>query len=183
MAKFQELIEFVDRAKRSRKYPDATAYSLGAALRLYEAELNEEERSSIEKVNKDFEQITRSVFSKNQGRFTASSLATYKSRVQKVLSDFEKYSDPVKMNNWAPRVVVRAKKAATSTASKKDDERSSGRKDEIDELSIEGATNVHRIDFSLRENTRVLILLPRDITRPEVDQVKAIIDAMVGISN
>ncbi len=110
MANFQELYDFVDRAKRNRKYPEATAHSLRAALKLYDTELNNEERASLTKVRADFEQITRSVFNKNSVKFTTGSLATYKSRVQKVLADYEKYGDPTKMNSWSPKVINRTKK-------------------------------------------------------------------------
>jgi hypothetical protein len=116
MSSYQELYDFVDRAKRNRKYPEATAQSLRAALKVYDAELSDEERASIAKVKGDFEQITRSVFNKNASKFTASSLATYKSRVLKVFTDFEKYADPAKMNNWMPRVINRARKPQEQSA-------------------------------------------------------------------
>lgn len=110
MTKFQDLYDFIDRAKRNRKYPEATAYSLRAAINLYDTELSDEEKSSLEKVKKDFEQITQSVFSKNASRFNASSLTTYKSRVLKVFADYEKYGDPAKMSNWTPKVITRTKR-------------------------------------------------------------------------
>lgn len=116
MTKFQELYDFVDRAKRNRKYPETTAHSLRAALKLYDAALNEEEKDSLDKVKGDFEQITRSVFNKNAEKFTASSLTTYKSRVQKVFADYEKYGDPTKMNNWTPKVIHRIKKTERRTS-------------------------------------------------------------------
>lgn len=111
MTGFQELYSFVDRAMRNRKYPEATAQALRAALKLYDAELSDEEKASLEKVKKDFEQITRSVFGKNATKFSASSLTTYKSRVQKVFADYEKYGDPAQMNSWSPKVIVRGKKS------------------------------------------------------------------------
>ena len=110
MSNFQELYDFVDRAKKNRKYPEATAQSLRAALKLYDGELSEEERGSLTKLKENFEQITQSAFNKNATKFTASSLATYKSRVLKIFSDFEKYGDPAKMNNWSPKLISRTKK-------------------------------------------------------------------------
>ena len=117
MTKFSNLLEFVERAQRNRKYPEATAQSLKAALRLYDTELSEEEKVSLEKVKRDFEQITHSVFSKNASKFTAASLATYKSRVLKAFADYEKYGDPAKMSNWSPRVIHRGKKSEQRTSS------------------------------------------------------------------
>lgn len=178
MTKYQDLIEFIDRAKRSRKYPEATAHSLTTALRLYQAELNDEELASIDKFKANFEQITRSVFSKHQSRFTASSLATYRSRVQKVLTDFNKYSDPVKMNSWNPKVVTRLKKSSPSEKSKESRSTKDSSEDEV--LGFQTNIPTHRIEFALREDARVLILLPRDITSTEIERVKTIIDAMTG---
>ena len=110
MKKFTDLYDFIDRAIKSRKYPDNTGMALKTSLKLFETELNEEERSSVDEFRKNIEQIYQNVFLKNKN-FSAGSLATYKSRVLKVLSDYEKYGvDPTKMSNWSPKVVIRSKK-------------------------------------------------------------------------
>jgi|SRR3989338_7171482 len=111
MTNYQALYEFIDRATKSRKYPEATAQTLRAALKVYDSELNDDERAAIAKFKENFEQITRSVFTKNSTKFTASSLTTYKSRVQKVLADYDKYGDPTKMNSWSPKVIMRPKRS------------------------------------------------------------------------
>jgi len=129
MTKFQELYDFIDRAKKNRKYPEATAGALKAALKLYDAELSDEERSSLDKVKKDFEQITQSVFKKNANKFSASSLITYKSRILKVFADYEKYGDPAKMSNWFPKIIARTKKSSKSENLPSRDE---GEHDEVD---------------------------------------------------
>ncbi|MFA6524186.1 MAG: site-specific integrase [Candidatus Paceibacterota bacterium] len=105
MNKFEELYSFIDRAIKNRNYAENTGISLKTALRLFEKELNEEEINSIDKFNKNIEQIYHSVCSKNKN-FSASSLATYKSRILKVLTDYKKYGiDPTKMSNW-PRKTI-----------------------------------------------------------------------------
>lgn len=110
MNKFQDLYDFVDRAIRSRKYPENTGMALKTALKLFEAVLTEEERNSISEVEKNLGQIYQSVFSKNKN-FSSDSLATYKSRVSKVISDYKKYgTDPAKMANWSPKLIKRFKK-------------------------------------------------------------------------
>lgn len=176
MTKFQDLYEFIDNATRSRKYPEATAQTLRAALKLYEAELNDEERKSVEKFKENFEQITRSVFSKNASRFSASSLATYKSRAQKVLADFDKYSDPLKMNSWSPKVIMRTKKAAPRAipGSSKNEVTPAPEKDE----PLPG--NMHKIELALREDAKVVIIIPRDLKAQEAATIKAIIDSLAA---
>ena len=119
MKKFQDLYDFVDKAIRSRKYPDNTGATLKTALKLFDAELNEEERNSIDEFSKNIEQIYQGVFSKNKN-FTASSLAVYKSRVLKVIADYKKYGvDATKMAGWSPKIVARSKKQFTISNEKR----------------------------------------------------------------
>lgn len=110
---FKDLYEFVNSAVKSRKYPESTAQTLRAALKLYEQELNEEEQGSIDSFRKNIDQIAQAVFGKNKLKFSATSLATYKSRVLKVVNDYEKYgTDPTKMASWSPKLVARAKRGS-----------------------------------------------------------------------
>lgn len=140
MKKIQDLYEFIDRAVKSRKYPDNTGMALKTALKLFEAVLNEDERNSIDVFSKNIEQIYQNVFSKNKD-FSASSLATYKSRVTKVLSDYEKYGvDPTKMAGWSPKIVIRSKKQSMTTKSNKPSENT---------FDFSGENNsYHTFDFS-----------------------------------
>ena len=111
---FQTLYSFIESAVKSRKYPENSANGYRAALKLFEAELSEEELSSIQLFSDRLEQIYSSVFSKNQLKFSAGSLVTYKSRVMKVLSDYEKYgADPTKMASWNPQVIKRGPRKKT----------------------------------------------------------------------
>lgn len=181
MTKFQDLIEFVNRAERNRKYPAATAVALRAALNFYASDLTDEEASSLEKFRKDFDQISQSVFVKNANKFSAGSLTTYKSRVLKVMSDFEKYTDPAKMSSWTPKFIVRAKKQKTD--SKKDDRISahnhSENGDEQDTENDLSSVRMHKIEFALREDVKVVIRVPIDLSVKEASRVKALIDTLV----
>lgn len=174
MNKFQDLYSFIDRATKSRKYPEATAMSLRAALKLYESELNDEEKSSLDKFKENLEQITRSVFSKNADRFSSSSLTTYKSRTQKVLTDFAKYGDPLKMNSWSPKVIIRNKKAG-SDATPSTSKNANIIPPEEDEIVPQ---NMHKIELALRENVKVVIIIPRDLKEEENTTIKTILDSL-----
>ncbi len=110
MKKFEVLYDFVDKAIKSRKYPENTGISLKTALKLFEGESNEQELNSVDEFRKNLDQIYQSVFTKNK-KLSAGALATYKSRVLKVLNDYEKYGvDATKMANWSPKIIIRAKK-------------------------------------------------------------------------
>jgi len=174
MKKFEEIYDFIDRAEKSRKYPPNTAQGLRAALRLFEAEINEEERGSLEKFTENLDQIYQMVYSKNK-TFSAGSLATYKSRILKVLSDYEKYGgDPVKMNSWSPKVINRAPKTAkekNSTKKTLDD------KDSLD-LPESALVNMNRVELTLRPNTKAIILVPSDLSKEECQKIKNLLDSL-----
>ena len=95
--------DFVNAAERSRKYPRNTAIGYRAALRLYEQVLKDEEKESIDTFKERLEDISSEVYHNNISQMTAGSIATYKSRVFRVLGDYEKYGrEPAKMANWKP---------------------------------------------------------------------------------
>ena len=107
MKKFQQLFDFIDAAVKNRKYPESTAQGLKAALKIFQEQLNEDEANSLDKFKENLDQIYQSVVAKNPN-FNFSSLATYKSRVNKVLGDYELYGiDPTKMVNWKPKLIIR----------------------------------------------------------------------------
>lgn len=155
MKKFQDLYDFIDRAVKSRKYPNNTGMSIKTALKLFETELNDEERNSIDEFRKNLEQIYQNVFSKNKD-FTASSLATYKSRVLKVLADYEKYGvEPAKMASWSPKMIIRSKKQSAHPTG------DSGRVDGNSSIGADGS--FHSFDFT----GGVKLLIPKTIEATE----------------
>lgn len=177
MQKFKELYAFVDAAVKSRKYPESTAQGLRAALKLFEAELNDEEIDSLDLVIKNLEQIYQSVCTKNMQKFSASSLATYKSRVLKVLGDFKNYGiNPTKMSNWTPKTILRTKNSKTNS-NKKSNSSFSG---EYSSEQIFVSSEMHRIELSLRPDTKFTVVVPRDIKQSEADTVKTILDSLVS---
>lgn len=110
MKKINDLYDFIERAIKSRKYPENTGLSLKSALKLFERELNEDEKNSLDQFKRNIEQIYQTVFSKNK-EYSADSLAVYKSRVLKAINDYEKYgTDPNKMANWIPKIIIRTKR-------------------------------------------------------------------------
>jgi hypothetical protein len=176
MANFQDLIDFVDIAVKSRKYPENTAYALKAALNLFETELNDEERQSLDIFRKNFEQINTIVFNKNNKKFSANSLNTYKYRVMKVLSDYETYGiNPTKMASWTPKVITRGRKEI----SRKSEKSSSISTENHSEISTTiTPINMHRIELALRTDTKAILVVPKDITEMEASTLKAILDSL-----
>mgnify|MGYP001569391163 CR=1 FL=1 len=182
MARYQSLFDFIDVAVKSRKYPNNTAHGLRAALKLFEKELNDEERESLENFLQNIEPIYANVVRRNNTSMTASSLATYKSRLMKVVGDYQKYGiDPTKMSNWNPKIVKRSKaesvvRGASAPASNA-------------AVILPGASypesfsDTHRIELFLRPSAKFTILVPRDINRFEAEALKGILDSLVNSSN
>lgn len=148
MTNVKLIYEFIDHAIKSRKYPENTGSSLKTALKLFEVELNDDERNSIDLFINNIEQIYQNVFAKNKN-FSASSLAVYKSRVLKAINDYKKYGiDPTKMANWTPKVVTRSRKISpTNDVAKSYENRN--------DFSAENNT-VHSFEFS-----GVRLLIPK----------------------
>lgn len=168
---FSELSNFVNIAVRNRKYAEATGHGLKAALNLFDKELKEEERESLDVFKSRFDAIYRSVFSGNTGKFTASSLEVYKRRVKKVLSDYEKYGiDPTKMANWNPKTVVRPKQAALS-------KKIAALAPETEESSQSHfSAGNKRVELPLRADAKVVVLLPKDVTSADIEKIKTLLD-------
>ncbi|MBX4192091.1 hypothetical protein KW798_01245 [Candidatus Parcubacteria bacterium] len=59
MQDFKKLTEFVNFAAKNRKYPESTAQGLRAALKLFDQELSDEERNSLQLFKERFDQIER----------------------------------------------------------------------------------------------------------------------------
>src|SRR3989344_2230656 len=103
----QSLIEFTFAAEKSRKYPSNTAGAMRSALRLFERDMTDEEKESIDTFKNHIDQISQSVFNKNKSKMSATSLETYKRRLDSLINDYEKYgTEPSKMASWdrTPRV-------------------------------------------------------------------------------
>ncbi|MFA6158346.1 MAG: hypothetical protein WC763_01845 [Candidatus Paceibacterota bacterium] len=172
--KFLDLYEFIDRAVRSRKYPESTAQGLRAALKLFEAELNEDETASLDVFRQNIEQIYQSVATNNGKQYSAGSLATYKSRIVKVLGDYEKYGiDPTKMASWSPKLITRSPKKQEEKVSSGE---SSDPQDDVPSVSAQ--VGMHKIELALRPDKKFVIIIPRDITVDEAKIVKSVLDSL-----
>lgn len=176
MATINDLYDFIETATRNRKYPPSTAQGLRAAVKLFDGELNEDERNSIDKVKDNLEQIYQGVFAKNKN-FTAASLATYKSRMLKVINDYEKYgTDPTKMTNWNPKVIVRAKRSSPKTAPVSGQVATAPPAEAQPEAI---PSNMHKIELALRPDAKFVLIVPRDLKASEVETLKAILTSLI----
>lgn len=171
MDKFINLYDFIDFAKTNRKYPESTANNLKSALKVFEKELNAEELRSINMVEESVNEIFRSVTIANKEKSIVS-LNTYKARLLKVIKDYKKYGvNPSKMQGW----VVKEKKSTPLLI----------KKDNLDKDKInlsnsisDPVDNYYKIELSIRNNAKISISLPKDITQKEIEIIKKILDSV-----
>ena len=169
---YQSLYEFIDSAEKSRNYPENTADALKAALRLFESELQDEEKDSLETFKNHLEQIYSSVFNKNKSKYTIATLETYKRRIKSLLNDYDKYAhDPSKMASWdrKPRVVKRNKNSS-SFAKQTEDNRN------LNEDQMKPSSTLTRFELPLRADVKAIILTPSDLTKDDVKKLRGYID-------
>jgi len=173
MNTFKDLYDFIDFAKGNRKYPENTANGLKSALKIFEKELNVDELSSVDLIEDNIEEIFISTVTKNKDK-NIGSLNTYKARLLKVINDYQKYGkNPSKIQNWT----VSLHKAPTLKSSHKHlldkelDNTQIGLSDTVN-------TPVNKIELSLRDNVKSMVVLPKDITTKEAQMIKNIIDAL-----
>lgn len=169
------LLEFVDSAVRNRKYPYGTAVGRRAALKLFEPELNDEERESLDTFKAHLDQIYRSVYNKNKSKMTAESWVTYKNRLKALISDYEKYGvDPTKMANWNRTIRKETVKGKIKAEDKSDSPtQETERYKEVD---------MSRFELPLRSGVKAIILVPSDINKEEVGKIRKYIDFLENIS-
>ena len=171
----KSLMDFIDVAEKSRKYPSNTASARRSAVRLFEPELNDQERESLETLKKNFDHIYQTVFTKlNKINMTAESLQTYKNRFLGLMKDYEKYGlNPTKMASWNRPV----RKMSVNRAVKNGDELPLH-----PGSSHQGETEMSRFELPLRQNVKAIILVPSDITKSEVEKVRKYIEFLDSIS-
>lgn len=181
MKTIKDLYEFIEVATRNRKYPTSTAQGLRAAVKLFDSELNDDERDSLDKIKANLDQIYQGVFAKNKN-FTAASLATYRSRLLKVINDYEKYgTDPTKMANWNPKVIVRRPKKVKSTQDKTVGRAESPQNSAGDTAPTPG--NMHRLELALRPGVKFIVIIPQDIKETEAATLNALLTSLVKKEN
>lgn len=171
MAKVKDLYDFIDRAARSHKYPDATAWNLKNAIKKFEPILTEEESGSIQRFKENLDPLIQKLFSRDKN-ISASSLTTYKSRAAKAIADFEKYgSDATKMSNWTVKTVIRARRE------KKTSEHNLALPQTAAEDSL-SSLGMARFDLPLRADKKIVLIVPTDITSQEREIIKGLLDSL-----
>lgn len=171
------LIEFIEVAEKSRKYPGNTASARKSAVRLFGQELNEQEKISLDTLKSNIEQIYQNVFNKNKASMTVASLQTYKARFLALIKDYEKYgSSPTAMASWNRQV----RKVVPKTLGTKKDIQS---ETSLVNENTSKDTEMSRFELPLRPGVKAIILVPSNISKTEVQKMRKYIDFLDSISS
>ncbi len=173
------LKDFITVAQKSRKYNPNSAAGLRTALRLFEKELNEEEKNSLQLFQENLEQIYQQVLNKNLSSYTAESLDVYKKRIARLLRDYGEYGiDPTKMAAWNPKVrrMKREKKAVVQ-----DDWNKELVKEEQKQQGgvVVPKTPMTKFELQLREGVVAMIYTPHDLSIEEAKKIRGYIDYLM----
>ena len=175
MNKFKDLYDFIDFAKGNRKYPENTANGLKSALKIFEKELNLDELNSIDLIEDNIEEIFVSVVAKNKDK-SIGSLNTYKARVLKIIKDYQRYGiNPSKIQGWdiKQNKIIHAKSVKKDIPDKKQDNEQIGLSDHVN-------TPVHKIELSLRDGSKSIIIVPKNIDGKDIKMIKNILDSLAA---
>ncbi len=205
MNAINSLYDFIKTATSERKYAENTARGLKAALKLFEAHLNDAEKDSLDVLEKNLGNIANDIYTKQKdGGFTSKTLMVYKQRIIKIIADYRLYgSDPGKMAAWNPRRSTGALKSKATPVVKK----TNHPVQEAEIIEVEASTQSHiaqlaetiknqaqggvtafdmsgryvetnRSEIFLREGFKVILELPADLTVDEATKLKQYIDLM-----
>lgn len=170
------LEDFLEVAKRNRKYPVNSVYGYKAALKMFDEELNDEERQSFDLFKGRFEQIYSNIVNKKKNSFNMTSLEVYKKRMRKIVEDYEKYGvDPSKMANWNPVIIERNHSTKPKTEMYNEDS------DKSSEGSVVISEGNNRHEYALRPSKKILISYPADFTVEEAKSIKSFADYLISI--
>lgn len=180
MANTEDLIQFVNIAEKNRIYPRGTADGYRAAIKLFDEVLNEEERESLTIITERLAKIYQEVIIKNQNRIKIQTLATYKSRMIKLIEDYNQFGQNAeKMANWT-RPVKNRKRHSSGIAPAP-----IGQESPNQNFVPLPSVKMNRIELVLRPeiDTKALILLPFDLKNSEATLIKSLVDALIQPDN
>jgi len=104
------------------------------------------------------------------------SLSTYKARVLKVIKDYQRYgANPSKIQGWNTKI----NKPSEPKIAKTDNQDKNPDKTQI-ALSDHINTPVHKIELSLRDSAKSIIIVPKDITSKEIKMLQNMLDSLIS---
>lgn len=163
----EKLMSFIKAAETSRKYLPNVASNHRTPLKLIDPELNVDEGESIDTFKSNLDQIFAVFYSKNQSKYSASSIEIYKRRVRTLLSDFENYGgDTSKMAAWNREIITRKRTKKESEGNKRE-----VAFNQTEEEVVRSGESVSRFEMPLSKG-KAIIIIPADSNLADIQIIE-----------
>ncbi|MEJ7822495.1 MAG: hypothetical protein WKF85_09255 [Chitinophagaceae bacterium] len=179
--KNSDLIEFIQKATKLGKYNSNTGGGILNAVKAAEKGLSNDEPKEMDYLLSHMEEL---FYRQKDINLSPQSLAVYFARIKKAVSDYKKYgSDAKAIYSWSPK--PRTKKGTSTTSSQKsednfdNEEKSAGQNSANNNESVikeVGGIKLNVVTWRLRPGLLVKIELPEDLTKPDVERMKKLLD-------
>lgn len=192
MNSLETLQDFIKRAERNYKYKPNTAAALANTLKLFAGVMTEDELSDGNFPSAKLDEIAERIHVKHPDKYSVDSLLTYKSRINRVVRDFEKYgSDAKSMASWNPLTKQRsrglvpksmsAKKAQSKTVSDSTVSTEKQNHNVASQFEEQGGS-LQDIRLPLADNRSVAILYPTDLSEEEAEKIGIVLKGIAALN-
>lgn len=166
---FDALQTFIDRAEKMGKYPANSAGALKSTIKIASSLISDEEPRTLEYLRDHADEI----FARSSAH-SGPSIQSYIGRMKRLIEDYQTYgSPPSAMLNWktTPRIISRKPRAANKPEPEGEDEEAP---------RSAGTSNTNVLSLALRENVKVRLDLPPDLTAEEAERICTLIKSLAG---
>lgn len=183
----EQLQDFVHRALRNYKYKPNTATALQGALKLFSSVMTEDELATEGFIKSRIEELAERLHTKYPQKYSVDSLRVYKSRIARVITDFEKYgADAKSMASWNPlsnqrKRMPKLQEKATAKNSEKDEVIAVQADVSLPELSSQNG-KVADLHLPLAGGRNIVIYYPNDLTENEAEKVGAVLKTVAALN-
>ncbi len=190
MNNIEQLQDFIKRAERNYKYKPNTATALSGGVKLFGTVLTDEELAQGSFPLDKLDEIAERIHVKFGDRYSVDSLQTYKSRLNRVVSDFAKYgADAKSMASWNPltkqrKRVTKPSGDKTGMAAEQNDTKASRSvmpADNTDQAPVE-LPGLQDIRLPLADNRSVVIYYPMDLSETEAEKIGTVLKGIAALS-
>lgn len=183
----EALFQFIKTAERTHKYKPNTASALAGTLRLFVGVMTERELSGEDFPIDKLDELVERLRVKNQGKYSAGSLQTYKIRISRIVRDYMNYGlDAKSMASWNPLPNQRRRVRPKSNAPQ-DLTRKQPAEDSAGTLQVggrrENAAVVHDIQLPLANNRNAVLYYPTDLTEDEAEKIGIALKGIAALAS
>jgi hypothetical protein len=188
MSLSEKLQDFIKRAERNYKYKPNTANALSGAVKLFSNVMTNEELSQDAFPIDKLDEIGERIHIKFVNKYSVDSLQTYKSRINRIVSDFTDYgADAKSMASWNPLSKQRKRAGTTKTNAKSVSSESNKSNKTMTGIHLEDSKptelpDLQDIRLPLAGNRNVVIYYPMDLSEVEAEKIGTVLKGIAALS-